>query len=419
MFIVMMRKAIFIGLFFVALPMGLMAQEALKADTIRTELQSEFLETVGDSTDLVVAGDGTSNWFISLSGGVNSLAAEANRDYDNFVDRARLSFRLAVGKWFTPVWGFRAQMGVGKLSGHSFLLNFYNIYDHLADHTTMPSEMLPYLSEKDGITWFHRKFTYMDWSVNVMTDAVRWFTKEKKAVRLILSAGPGFAHAFASQGLSASNSFTFNGGIQLNVNLNERWDVFTEFQGTITDESFDSQIGGQPSRRNRPLEGYGGLTLGLSYKFGGRKFTRYAKVQPVTYESVRYMQPVTVVEIPKELPEEVVTSFAVRFFIDQYNIEEDQKLNIDRMARYLKKHPEARLELVGYADRETAYPSYNLKLSQRRVNTVRDYLVNECGIDPSRLIIDARGDTQRVYNEDYRWNRVVVMRLVENENNKE
>lgn len=60
------------------------------------------------------------------------------------------------------------------------------------------------------------------------------------------------------------------------------------------------------------------------------------------------------------------------------------------MARYLKKHPEARLELVGYADRETAYPSYNLKLSQRRVNTVRDYLVNECGIDPSRLIIDAR-----------------------------
>ena len=75
MFIVMMRKAIFIGLFFMALPMGLMAQEALKADTIRTELQSEFLESVGDSTDLVVAGDGTSNWFISLSGGVNSLAA--------------------------------------------------------------------------------------------------------------------------------------------------------------------------------------------------------------------------------------------------------------------------------------------------------------------------------------------------------
>ena len=87
--------------------------------------------------------------------------------------------------------------------------------------------------------------------------------------------------------------------------------------------------------------------------------------------------------------------------------------NIDRMARYLKNHPEARLELVGYADKETAYPEYNMKLSQRRVNAVRDYLVKECKIDPSRLITDAKGDTQRVYNEDYRWNRAVVMKVVE------
>ena len=363
-----------------------------------------------------MAGDGTANWFISLSGGVNSYAAEANRDYDNFIDRARLSFRLSVGKWFTPVWGFRMQMGVGKLSGHYLPQEtFYNVYDQLVDHTVMPNEMTPYLTEKDGITWFHRKFTYLDWSVDLMTDVVRWFIKEKQPVGVILAAGPGFAHRLGSQGLSAGNSFTFNAAIQLNVNVHKNWDVFAEFQGNIVDESFDGHIGGISGKRNRPLEGYAGLTIGFAYKFGGKKFNRYAKVNPVTYESVRYIQPPTVVEVPKEVPEEVVTAFAVRFFIDQYNIEEDQKLNIDRMARYLKRHPEARLQLVGYADKETAYPAYNLKLSQRRVNAVRDYLVKECGIDASRLIIDAKGDTQRVYNEDYRWNRAVVMQLIEND----
>ena len=412
----MVKKVFFIGMLLGALPFMSMAQEALKTDTIRTELQSDFLETVGDSTDLVVAGDGTANWFISLSGGVNSLAAEANRKYDNFIDRSRLSFRLSVGKWFTPVWGFRVQMGVGKLSGHSYLLNYYNIYDELADHTAMPEEMRPYLSERDGETWFHRKFTYMDWSVNLMTDAVRWFVKEKQPVGVILFAGPGFAHSFGSQGLSASNSFAFNAGVQLNVNVHKHWDVFAELQGNIVDETFDGQIGGTPDVRNRPLEGYAGLTIGFAYKFGGRKFNRYAKVNPVTYESVRYMQPPTVVEVPQEAKEEVVTTFAVRFFIDKHNIEDDQKLNIDRMARYLKRHPEAKLELTGYADKETAYPEYNLKLSQRRVKAVRDYLVKECGIDKSRLITDAKGDTQRVYNEDYRWNRAVVMRIIENEN---
>ena len=412
----MVKKVVFIGMLLGSLPFMSMAQEALKTDTIRTELQSDFLETVGDSTDLVVAGDGTANWFISLSGGVNSLAAEANREYDNFIDRSRLSFRLSVGKWFTPVWGFRVQMGIGKLSGHSQLLNYYNIYDELADHTAMPEEMKPYLSERDGQTWLHRKFTYMDWSVDLMTDAVRWFVKEKQPVGVILFAGPGFAHSFGSQGLSASNSFAFNAGVQLNVNVHKHWDVFAELQGNIVDETFDGQIGGTAGVRNRPLEGYAGLTIGFAYKFGGRKFNRYAKVNPVTYESVRYMQPPTVVEVPQESTEEVVTTFAVRFFIDKHNIEDDQKLNIDRMARYLKRHPEAKLELTGYADKETAYPEYNLKLSQRRVKAVRDYLVKECGIDKSRLVTDAKGDTQRVYNEDYRWNRAVVMRIIENEN---
>ena len=232
---------------------------------------------------------------------------------------------------------------------------------------------------------------------------------------MILFAGPGFSHSFGSQGLSASNSFAFNAGIQLNVNVHKHWDIFAEFQGNIVDETFDSQIGGTTGERNRPLEGYAGLTVGVAYKFGGRKFTRYAKVHPVTYESIRNIQPPTVIEKPQAVPEDMVTAFAVRFFIDQYNIEDDQKLNIDRMARYLKSHPEARLELVGYADKETAYPEYNMKLSQRRVNAVRDYLVKECKIDPSRLITDAKGDTQRVYNEDYRWNRAVVMKVVEND----
>ena len=73
------------------------------------------------------------------------------------------------------------------------------------------------------------------------------------------------------------------------------------------------------------------------------------------------------------------------------------------------------MRITGYADRETAYPEYNLRLSQRRVNAVQEYLVDECGIDPARLITDAKGDTERVYDEDFRWNRVVVMNVIENE----
>lgn len=392
------------------LPSNLSAQE-VKTDTIRSNMQEEFLTEIGDSTDLVVASSGTNNWFISASVGVNSIYAEANRKYDNALQRSRFVGRFSIGKWITPLWGMRFRVGVGQLAGHYMPIQFYNVYDPGADHTQMPEGMKQYLSEKDGKTWFYRKFTYMDFSVNFMTDMVHWFTRKEKPYGIVLFAGPGFSHGFSSQGFSASNSFAFKAGGQFNYRLNKNWDFIAELQGTIVDETFDGQIGGTPGKRNRSIEGYSSLTVGLSYKFGGKKFARYAKVHPVTYENIKYMLPPKV-EVKTE-QEDVVTAFTVRFFIDQYNIEEDQKLNIHRVARYLQRHPEAKLQITGYADKETAYPSYNLKLSQRRVNTVRDYLVKECNIDPDRLIIDAKGDTERVYNQDYRWNRAVVMQVVE------
>lgn len=410
----MNRQVFLIGMLLCALSSS--AQEASVPDTLRTELS---LDEIGGPADLTTAGSGTGNWFVSLSGGVNSYDAEANNVYDNLLERTELSLRMAVGKWVTPVWGYRLQMGLGNLSGHYLTSSdiVYNIQTPGVDHNVMPDGMKPYLTQKDGITWYHRKFFYMDWSFNVMTDAVKWFSRKESPVGVILSAGPGFGHGFAARGSSSSNSFLFNAGVMLRVNVHKNWDVFAEMQGNIVDESFDNHVGGKPSKkRNRTVEGYAGLNVGVAYKFGGRKFARYAKVHPVTYETVRQIylpeEKETVPEIVQSAKTEEVTPFVVRFFIDKYNIEEDQKLNIQRVARYLQSHPDARLALTGYADKETAYPSYNMKLSERRVKAVRNYLVKECGIEADRLSIRAKGDTERAYEEDYRWNRAVVMQII-------
>lgn len=412
----MMYKKAILSTLGIALAALMNAQEIQK-DTIRTDLRQEVIEALGDSSILITAPQGTNNWFLSASIGVNSIYAEANRLYDNALQRSQAVGRISVGKWLTPVWGFRFRTGFGRLAAHYFPVGFYNIYDNRPDHTEMPEAMKPYLSEKDGVTWFHRKFTYMDFSFDFMTDMVHWFTQKDKPYGFILFAGPGYAHGFASQGLSASNSFAFKAGGQFNYRLNKHLDFIAELQGTIVDEAFDGIIGGSEGIRNRTIEGYSSLTVGISYKFGGKNFTRYAKIHPVTYEHIRHILPPKVIETTET--EDIITTFTVRFFIDQYNIEEDQKLNIQRIARYLQRHPEAKLQITGYADKETAYPAYNLRLSRRRVNTVRDYLVKECNIAPERLIVDAKGDTQRVYNEDYRWNRAVVIQVVEDKTNKE
>jgi len=66
------------------------------------------------------------------------------------------------------------------------------------------------------------------------------------------------------------------------------------------------------------------------------------------------------------------------------------------------------ITLVGYADRQTGNPAYNLALSKRRAEAVADILVKKYGISRDRLKIDWKGDTVQPYNENV-WNRIVLM----------
>ena len=411
----MVKKVVCIGALLLALPYAMRAQE-VKTDTVRVAQLDKIISELGDSTDIVVAGRSrSSNWFISGAIGMNGLAAEANREYESFIKRMQPMGQISVGKWFSPLWAFRFQVGAGKLCGHSLPFNFYNMFDKVPDHTLIPEEAKPYFSEKDGRTWFHRQFTYMDFQFNLMSNVVRWFTRDEEPVNFYLFVGPGFSHTFEKQGITPDNSFSLNAGAQLDVKLSDKLSLIAELQGTIVDESFDGQIGGLSSKKNRTVEGYGGLSIGITYKFGGQKFNRYTKVNPVVLESVYYTPAPIVVEVPAAEPELLVTEFPVRFLIDQSTIEEDQMTNIHLVVDYLREHPKARLKLSGYADKETAYPAYNMKLSERRVKAVKDCLVKEFNIDPDRLQTSAKGDIERAYEEDYRWNRAVVMEIIEDE----
>ena len=380
------------------------------SDTLRTDQAETVAMELGNDADFVTVGDGlSSNWFVSLGGGVNFLAAEGNRVYNSALHRLRPVGQVSVGRWFTPALALRFQVGVGQLSGRyyeSLVNNIYDKFPNQDDHFSGGLKPAP------GQEWVHRKFTYMDFQLNLMTDILQWFGPRERPVGLYLYGGPGFSHAFASQSLGEGNSFAMKAGIQLDVRLGKRWSLFVDAQGTVVDETFDGMVGGYSGNKNRTVEGYLAATAGFTYRFGGRKFKRYVKVNPVVLETVFFEKEPEVIEEVVVVDENISVPFIVRFRIDKYNIEEDQKLNIYKVAQYLRENPQARIELIGYADKETAYPSYNLKLSQRRVNSVKDYLIRKFDIAPARIITDAKGDAERLYNEDYRWNRAVVMQIV-------
>jgi outer membrane protein OmpA-like peptidoglycan-associated protein len=80
--------------------------------------------------------------------------------------------------------------------------------------------------------------------------------------------------------------------------------------------------------------------------------------------------------------------------LDKYNIRPDAALVLDRLYRTLVSNPEIKIEIGSHTDcRATA--AYNLKLSQRRSESVVAYLVNK-GINPNTLKAKGYGESQLV-----------------------
>jgi len=88
---------------------------------------------------------------------------------------------------------------------------------------------------------------------------------------------------------------------------------------------------------------------------------------------------------------------------------------LDEAAGFLKNNPDKRLRLDGHTD-SNASNAYNQQLSERRVNAVRDALVQR-GVDAARLITGAHGEeTPAVPNdtpENRHQNRRVELSVIE------
>ncbi len=66
------------------------------------------------------------------------------------------------------------------------------------------------------------------------------------------------------------------------------------------------------------------------------------------------------------------------------------KGQLDDVANLLKKDPSLKLQINGHADSKGT-PAYNLQLSQKRANSVKNYFIIN-GISPERLVVQGEGE---------------------------
>jgi len=96
--------------------------------------------------------------------------------------------------------------------------------------------------------------------------------------------------------------------------------------------------------------------------------------------------------VPAAQPKVIVLSFEdVHFDFDQSTLKPEAKAILKRNIELLNENPKAQIRIAGFTS-ASGTEAYNQKLSERRANSVREYLVSTGLIEPNRLTTVGYGE---------------------------
>ena len=103
---------------------------------------------------------------------------------------------------------------------------------------------------------------------------------------------------------------------------------------------------------------------------------------------------------PAAIPERGMTLVleGVNFEYDSAKLTADSTTVLDRVAASLMEHTEAKIEVDGHTDSK-GNDAYNLSLSRKRANAVKDYLVSK-GVNAAQLSAKGYGEKQPIASND-------------------
>ena len=98
-------------------------------------------------------------------------------------------------------------------------------------------------------------------------------------------------------------------------------------------------------------------------------------------------------------PIPMVVKLKVNFDFDKSDIKPQYHQELADFATFMKQYPGVSVEIDGHTDSKGT-DEYNQKLSQRRANSVREYLVKKLGMDGSKLTAVGFGESKPVASND-------------------
>ena len=341
------------------------------------------------------------NFYIGINGG-----AQVKTTNEAWMKNLNSNAGLRIGRWFTPVFGLAAESNV-----------YFN--DHCS-HFMPQSKTIA---------------RYMNTSLIATVNFSNWFAGykgEPRTFEFVPVFGFGWGHTFGTE--DNFNVLTSKAGIDFTFNLGSKkaWQIYVEpsmnwalngygYEGvaydinksafqlnagivykfknsngshnfTIAQLRDQSEIDGLNSQINNLRNDLNNKDSQLSAK--DKQIKDLQNALDECNKKPKYVEPATATNLQP----------TVLFQQGKSNVEKSQMPNIELIAQYMKNHPEANIEIKGYASPEGP-KELNQKLSEKRAEAVKKVLVKKYKIAAGRLTTKGMGATDKLFKQ-VEFNRV-------------
>lgn len=350
------------------------------------------------------------NFYIGINGG-----AQVKTTGESWMNNLNSNAGLRIGRWFTPVFGLAAEGNV-----------YFN--DHCKH----------YMPQSKTVA------RYMNVGLIGTVNLSNWFAGYKGEPRLfevVPVFGFGWGHTFGTVEYLGEawdgkeiNALTSKAGIDFTFNLGKAkaWQVYVEpsmnwslngngYEGVaynINKSAFQLNAGivykfknsnGSHNftiaqlRDQNEIDGLNSQINSLRSDLNDKDAQLSAKDKQIKdlqnaldecNKKPKYVKPATATNLQP----------TVLFRQGKAVVDKSQMPNIELIAQYMKNHPEAKVEIKGYASPE-GNKDFNQALSQKRADAVKNVLVKKYKIAADRLTTKGMGATDKLFKQ-VEFNRV-------------
>src|SRR5215469_3024952 len=243
-------------------------------------------------------------------------------------------------------------------------------------------------------------------------DALRvWNRQSRFAPYIVLGVGATGEHPPAGLGLTSRTDFMAQGGVGAFIKL---WENSDASQSLLLRPDLKARW---TDAHGNPVDVLYVLGLTLTWGPGVKPMAAAAPVAAAQPSPPPPPPPPPVVPTPPPPPPRAdVILEGVTFATNSAVLTESSKPILNDAAKGLRQDPKLVVEIQGHTD-STGSPGYNLGLSQRRAESVREYLISQ-GVSASQLTAKGYGQTQPIASNSTAagraQNRRVVMHVLQN-----